>query len=200
MVSVFDLGSEPLPDGDGTQPFIVTELMSGGDVEGLIEEAPDHRMPMERAIQIALETVQGLEFAHEKGIVHRDLKPGNVWLTADGRAKIGDFGLAVAMDRSRLTQAGMMVGSATIGQCAKWWGRVRSPFRDGRTQVVSGPRNGGRAQPAYRVTPASDHYGDHYAREAELIRRLLRTRTVDSSRPRAPRHRGVAACQRRESE
>src|SRR5206468_3030446 len=44
--------------------------------------------------------------------VHRDLKPGNVWLTTDGTAKIGDFGLAVATDRSRLTQVGMMVGTA----------------------------------------------------------------------------------------
>ncbi len=53
----------------------------------------------------------GLEFSHQKGIIHRDLKPGNVWLAEDGRAMIGDFGLAVAIDRSRLTQAGMMVGT-----------------------------------------------------------------------------------------
>ena len=43
--------------------------------------------------------------------MHRDLKPGHVWLTADGTAKIGDFGLAVAVDRSRLTSEGMMVGT-----------------------------------------------------------------------------------------
>src|SRR5207249_2110711 len=107
IVSVFDLGDE------AGQPYIVTELMGGGDVEGLIEQAAEHRLPLERVLQIAQEVCQGLEFAHEKGIVHRDLKPGNVWLTADGRTKIGDFGLAVAVDRSRLTQAGMMVGTVS---------------------------------------------------------------------------------------
>jgi serine/threonine protein kinase len=82
---------------------MVTELMGGGDVEGILEDADGGRLPLEQAISIAVETCRGLEFAHEKGIVHRDLKPGNVWLTADGVAKIGDFGLAVATDRSRLT-------------------------------------------------------------------------------------------------
>jgi eukaryotic-like serine/threonine-protein kinase len=107
VVSVFDLG-----ETDG-QPFIVTELMGGGDVEGLIEKAPDHRVPLADAIRIADEVCRGLEFAHSKQIVHRDLKPGNVWLTADGTAKIGDFGLAVATDKARLTQAGLMVGTVS---------------------------------------------------------------------------------------
>lgn len=97
IVTVFDLG-----DHEG-QPYMVTELMGGGDVEGVIENATDHRLPLEQAIEIARETCRGLEFAHSRGIVHRDLKPGNVWLTGDGVAKIGDFGLAVAIDRSRLT-------------------------------------------------------------------------------------------------
>jgi hypothetical protein len=86
VVSVFDLGET------GGQPFIVTELMGGGDVEGLLEKATDHRLPMERAVAIGDAVCQGLEFAHERGIVHRDLKPGNVWLTADGTPKIGDLG------------------------------------------------------------------------------------------------------------
>src|SRR5207248_7658566 len=70
-----------------------------------------HRVGLETALRIADEVCQGLEYAHSHQIVHRDLKPGNVWLTAEGRAKLGDFGLAVATDRSRLTQAGLMVGT-----------------------------------------------------------------------------------------
>ena len=92
---------------------MVTELMGRGDVEGVIADAPDHRLPLEQAIDIAKETCRGLEFAHSRGIVHRDLKPGNVWLSGDGVAKIGDFGLAVAIDRSRLTPEGMMVGTVS---------------------------------------------------------------------------------------
>ncbi len=107
IVTVFDLGEEQ------NQPYMVTELMGGGDVEGVIEDAEDHRLPLEQAIKIAQETCRGMEFAHSRGIIHRDLKPGNVWLTEDGIAKIGDFGLAVALDRSRLTTEGMMVGYPT---------------------------------------------------------------------------------------
>jgi hypothetical protein len=107
IVSVFDLGEEQ------GQPYIVTELMGGGDVEGLLENASEHRPPLRRTLEIGAAVCRGLAFAHEQQIVHRDLKPGNVWLTADGVAKIGDFGLAVALDRSRLTQQGVMVGTVS---------------------------------------------------------------------------------------
>ena len=107
IVTVHDMGEE-----EG-QPYMVLPLLAGGDVERFIEKAYEHKLPLEQAIRIASETCAGLALAHGKGIVHRDLKPGNVWLTEDGTAKIGDFGLAVAVDRSRLTQAGMMVG--TVG-------------------------------------------------------------------------------------
>jgi tetratricopeptide (TPR) repeat protein len=107
IVTVYDIGEH------NGQPYMVLPLLPGGDVEGLIEKAPEHRLPLDRAMDIARAVCQGLVFAHSKGIVHRDLKPGNVWLSADGTAKIGDFGLAVAVDLSRLTQSGMMVGTVS---------------------------------------------------------------------------------------
>ncbi|MEE8347866.1 MAG: protein kinase, partial [Dehalococcoidia bacterium] len=107
IVTVFDIGEEK------GEPHIVSQFMAGGDLDGLIQQAPDRQLPIETAIRIAIEICDGLNHAHSRGIVHRDLKPGNIWLTEDGIAKIGDFGLAVALDRSRLTVAGMMVG--TVG-------------------------------------------------------------------------------------
>jgi tetratricopeptide (TPR) repeat protein len=107
IVTIHDIGEH-----EG-QPYIVIPVMPGGDVEALIEQAPEHRLPIEQALGIAKAVCRGLEFAHSKGIIHRDIKPGNVWLGADGTAKIGDFGLALAVDLSRLTQPGMMVGTVT---------------------------------------------------------------------------------------
>ena len=107
VLSIHDLGE------DKGQPYLVLPLMPGGEVETLLEKAENHRLPLEQAIDLAIQVCRGLEFAHSKSIVHRDLKPGNVWLTSDGTAKIGDFGLAVAIDRSRLTQEGMMVGTVS---------------------------------------------------------------------------------------
>jgi tetratricopeptide (TPR) repeat protein len=105
IITIHDMGEH-----EG-QPYIVIPVMPGGDVEGLIEKATEHRLPLDKTIDIAKAVCRGLEFAHSKGIIHRDIKPGNVWLGADGTAKIGDFGLALAVDLSRLTQSGMMVGT-----------------------------------------------------------------------------------------
>lgn len=107
IVSVYDMGDE------AGQPYLVSELMGGGDVEGLIEKAPEHRPALTETLRIAEQICQALEYAHERGIIHRDLKPGNVWLTKDGTAKLGDFGLAMSVDRTRLSIAGMIVGTVS---------------------------------------------------------------------------------------
>ena len=105
LVQIHDLGDE-----DG-QPYMVLPLMSGGSVQGLLSDAPDHRLPLDQVVSIAKDVCSGLAFAHSKAVVHRDLKPGNVWLTSDGVAKIGDFGLATGMDLSRITRTDRIMGT-----------------------------------------------------------------------------------------
>jgi serine/threonine protein kinase len=105
IVNVYDVGEEQ------GQPYIVSQYMAGGSVEDLLERSPNHYLPLADAIRIASEVCQALEHAHGHGVVHRDIKPANVWLTREGRAKLGDFGLALARDLSRLTATGVMVGT-----------------------------------------------------------------------------------------
>lgn len=100
IVTIFDSGDEQ------GAPYIVTQHMAGGAVDALALP-----LPPDRALEIGKGVARGLAYAHANGVIHRDLKPGNVWITADGTPKIGDFGLAVAMDRSRMTMAGMLVGT-----------------------------------------------------------------------------------------
>src|SRR5262245_6472844 len=105
VVTVYDVGEE------AGQLYIVSQYMAGGSVEDLLGGAERRRLPLEQTLRLADDVCRALEHAHAHGVVHRDLKPSNVWLTADGTAKLGDFGLALALDRSRLTVEGMMVGT-----------------------------------------------------------------------------------------
>jgi Tol biopolymer transport system component len=81
--------------GDGAVPFrfIAMELAEGED---LSERLKSGAIPIDDALPIVRQIAEALEEAHEKGIVHRDLKPANVKVTADGKVKVLDFGLAKA--------------------------------------------------------------------------------------------------------
>jgi class 3 adenylate cyclase len=106
VVSIYDVGEER------GQPYIVSQYMAGGSVDDLLRRSENHRLGAQDAARVAGDVCRALEYAHSRGIIHRDLKPANVWLTSDGITKLGDFGLAIASDRSRLTAAGMIVGTA----------------------------------------------------------------------------------------
>ena len=127
IVTIHDIGD------DGGQPYIVSQYMGGGDLESVLNKAPDRRLAIPETMRIAQQVVLGLAHAHSRGIIHRDLKPGNIWLTEDGTPKIGDFGLAVSLERSRLTMEGMMVG--TVAYMAPEQALGRSP--DARSDLYS---------------------------------------------------------------
>ncbi|MDP9236407.1 MAG: protein kinase [Chloroflexota bacterium] len=104
IVSVFDIGEQ-----DG-RPFLVSEYIAGGDLRQLLLKRG--RLPLAEAIAVSSDIARALAVAHARGVVHRDVKPLNIWLTEDGAAKLGDFGLAFSLDRSRLTMPGTVMGTA----------------------------------------------------------------------------------------
>ena len=81
-----------LEEFEGTH-FLVMELIEGQTLRDRIKSGP---IPVEEALQLALQMAEALEAAHENGVIHRDLKPANVKVTPDGKVKILDFGLAKA--------------------------------------------------------------------------------------------------------
>ncbi|MBM3815205.1 MAG: serine/threonine protein kinase [Acidimicrobiia bacterium] len=93
---------------DEEHGFIAMEFIEGPSVKQKIEVRP---LPLEDALQIAIQTCTGLQAAHDKGIVHRDIKPANLMLTAEGHVKIMDFGLAQVGGRTRLTKTGASIGT-----------------------------------------------------------------------------------------
>ena len=105
IVTVHDIHEED------RHPIIVSQFMAGGSLAELLDRSEGRRIPIPDAMRLGIEIARALEHAHSRNVVHRDLKPGNVWLTERETAMLGDFGLAVALDRSRLTSEGMMVGT-----------------------------------------------------------------------------------------
>jgi serine/threonine-protein kinase len=87
-------------DEAGDRHFLVLELIDGETLAERIARGP---LPVPEALAIANQIAEALELAHEKGIIHRDLKPANVKITADGKVKVLDFGLAKAMEKGSAT-------------------------------------------------------------------------------------------------
>jgi serine/threonine protein kinase len=89
--------------------YLVMEYIPGGSLQDLL--ASNAGLASRRVTEIALALANALTCAHQLGIIHRDLKPANVLLAEDGTPRITDFGCAYIIDGSRLTQAGILVGT-----------------------------------------------------------------------------------------
>jgi serine/threonine protein kinase len=87
ILSVLDAGE------DNDQPYIVLEFLDGGDtLKGYIDK--DNLLSVDRTVEILFQCAKALDYAHRRGVIHRDIKATNIMLTADGRVKICDFGIA----------------------------------------------------------------------------------------------------------
>jgi len=95
ILTIHDFGFATTGEGEHSRPaaYAVTELLNG---ETLRECLARENLSWRRAASIAAAVAEGLAAAHSQGVVHRDIKPENLFLTADGRVKILDFGLATS--------------------------------------------------------------------------------------------------------
>ncbi len=126
LVTVHDFVS----DADKTL-YLILEYVAGGTLAGRIKQG---LVPLNDALRITAEAAHGLQAAHDAGLVHRDIKPANLFIAADGRVQVGDFGIAQIDDISGRTQT-------TVGHPG--------------TPVYMSPEQAGTT--GY-VTPAADQY------------------------------------------
>lgn len=106
VCSVLDVGR--LPDGS---PYILMDLLEGTTLEDLVAKRGPLSVP--EAIELALQTLEGIAHAHAVGVVHRDLKPKNLFVSLGGTLKVLDFGVSKSMMLEGLTMSGTFIGSPT---------------------------------------------------------------------------------------
>ncbi|MBO4274073.1 serine/threonine-protein kinase, partial [Microbispora triticiradicis] len=109
VVDVYDYGVTDVP-GDGSTAYLVMRFVDGEPLDRLLTRIG--RIGPEPAMELIAQAASALQAVHERGIVHRDIKPGNLLVRPDGTLVLTDFGIARADSGSRLTDAGMVLGTA----------------------------------------------------------------------------------------
>ncbi|HEY3282445.1 MAG TPA: serine/threonine-protein kinase [Armatimonadota bacterium] len=103
IVTVYDIGEE------AGRLYVAMEYLEGPTLRQTLQVTPI--LPVHRAVEIALQVLAALGYAHSQGIVHRDVKPDNVHLQPDGVVKLTDFGIARILAEPSLTAAGQVFGT-----------------------------------------------------------------------------------------
>jgi serine/threonine protein kinase len=127
IVQVVDVGM------DGTDAFMVMELMTGGSLQDRINARGPLRPHV--ACRVILSVLAGLGAAHKAGVIHRDIKPQNILLGSDGRPKVADFGIAhLDTIQQQMTKTGAVMG--TMGFMAPEQ-RISARKVDGRADLYA---------------------------------------------------------------
>ncbi|MFC4060787.1 protein kinase [Planomonospora corallina] len=199
-------------DVTGHRPYIVTRYVPGRSLDDVVKE--DGPLDLPGLLKVAHGVAAALAAVHSVGVIHRDLKPGNV-LILDGDPVLIDFGIAQAVDATRLTQTGMFIG--TPGYLAPeiiegheagpevdvhaWAGTLvyaatgQPPFGKGTLEMIFYNITAGKAnvdgappelQPVLRAALARDPARRPPAAELAAMTARLLARTGERGRPRVP--------------
>lgn len=103
IVSVLDVGT------DHGLPYMVMEYVDGPDLKEYIQK--NYPLKLEEVIKIMDQILSAVALAHKHNVIHRDLKPQNILMDQRGNVKIADFGIAVALNQSSITQTNSVMGS-----------------------------------------------------------------------------------------
>lgn len=125
IVTIHDVGQE------GTWHYIVMQYLEGETLEQWLHGHTS--MPLPLTAQVIRQVADALDYAHHAGIVHRDIKPANIMFAADGQVTLMDFGLVRAIEGSKLTLSGVVVGTPEYMAPEQALGQTV----DGRTDIYS---------------------------------------------------------------
>ncbi len=103
IVEIYDVGE------DSGEYYIVMEYIEGKHLKNLLKKRGKLTIP--EVVDIGLQITHGLSIAHDSYLIHRDIKPQNILILENGLVKITDFGIAIAMNGTQLTQTNSVMGS-----------------------------------------------------------------------------------------